>query len=95
MARQLTLEQCYKIAAWQDVFRSWLQFSKSLRSFLAVTLLRRSPDLMPWDVLLWGFIKSKVYAIKRRDLSQLEERIRTACGEVGEEMLQKVGEACV
>ena len=36
-----------------------------------------------------------MYATKTRDLSQLEEIIHTACTEVGDEMLQNVGEACV
>ncbi len=53
------------------------------------------PDLTPCDFFLWSYIKSKVYATKPHDLSQLEERIRMACSEVGEVMLQNVGEACV
>ena len=46
-------------------------------------------------LFLWGHIKSKVYATKPLNLSQLKERIRTTCCEVGKEMLQNVGEACV
>lgn len=32
---------------------------------------------------------------KARDLSQLEEKVRRACSEIEEEMLQNVGQTCV
>ena len=48
----------------------------------------RLPNLTPCDFFLWGRIKSRVYATKPLKLSELKERIRTACSELGEEMLQ-------
>ena len=46
-------------------------------------------------LFLWGYIKSKVYSTEPLDLSELEERICTASSEVGEEMLQNVGETAL
>ena len=36
----------------------------------------RSPDLTPLDFLVWGFVKSKVYRVKIRDVDHLKRRIR-------------------
>lgn len=55
----------------------------------------RSPDLTPCDFFLWGYIKSKVYATKPRNLAELEEKIRTACTQIDEQMLQNVGKECI
>ena len=55
----------------------------------------RSLDFTPCDFFLWSNIKSKVYITKPLDLSELKERIHTACSAVGEEMLRSVGEAAL
>ncbi len=49
----------------------------------------RSPDLTPCDFFLWGFIKSKVYATKPTDITDLKQRIRDGFGEVTAEMRQE------
>ena len=49
----------------------------------------RSPDLTPCDLFLWGFIKSKVYATKSRDITERKERIIAAFGEITVEMREK------
>lgn len=36
----------------------------------------RSPDLTPLDFYLWGYLKTKVYVIKPRNIEELETRIR-------------------
>ena len=53
-----------------------------------------SPDLTSRDSFLWGYIKSKVYGTRPRDLPTLEECIRNACASVTLEMLSNVGQAC-
>ncbi len=49
----------------------------------------RSPDLSVCDFFLWGFIKSKVYTTRPRDILELKARIVNAFGEVTSEMRQK------
>jgi len=50
----------------------------------------RSPDLNPCDYFLWGYLKSKVYATKPRDLDQLEQAIRTEVASIQGEMTERV-----
>ena len=69
-----SVTQCAKCAAW-------FEWSKSVAA--------RSPDLTPCDFFLWGFVKSKVYATKPRDIPELKERIFAAFEEIAVEMWQK------
>ena len=46
----------------------------------------RSPDLTPCDFFLWGFLKSKVYATRPRDIPDLKQRIVSAFSEVTVDM---------
>ena len=38
----------------------------------------RSPDLIPMDFWLWGYVKSKVYQFHPQTVSDLKDAIRTA-----------------
>ena len=46
----------------------------------------RSPDLTPCDFFLWGFLKSKVYGTRPRDMEELRERLISDFDEVTAEM---------
>ncbi len=48
-----------------------------------------SPNLSVCDFFLWGFIKSKVYTTRPRDIPELKERIVNAFGEITREIRQK------
>ncbi|GBM28304.1 hypothetical protein AVEN_233179-1 [Araneus ventricosus] len=50
----------------------------------------RSPDLNPFDFLLWGYIKQRVYATPPSTLQKLRNRITDACGSVSPAMLYNV-----
>lgn len=47
----------------------------------------RSPDLTVCDYFLWGYLKSKVYINKPRNIQELKDSIRQEIATVGEEML--------
>uniref|UniRef100_A0AC34FPT4 DUF4817 domain-containing protein n=1 Tax=Panagrolaimus sp. ES5 TaxID=591445 RepID=A0AC34FPT4_9BILA len=49
----------------------------------------RSPDLTPLDFFLWGYVKSKVYAVPIRDLEHLKERIVDAFVDLTPEMIRR------
>ena len=46
----------------------------------------RSPDLIPPDFFLWGFVKDQVYGTPVRDLADLQERIYAAVNNVTPQM---------
>ena len=49
----------------------------------------RSPDLSPPDFfLLWGALKGKAYANKRRTIQELENNIRREIAAISEDVLQ-------
>lgn len=50
----------------------------------------RSPDLTPLDFFLWGYLKSRVYYSKPRDLEELRERIRFECRHIDQGMRENV-----
>jgi len=51
----------------------------------------RSPDLTPWNFLLWGYIKDCVYIPPMPcDLPQLRQRIMVAVAAIDRQMLQRV-----
>lgn len=50
----------------------------------------RSPDLTPIDFFLWGYIKSKVYAVECQSRDEMMERITDAFRTVTQEMLRNV-----
>ncbi len=52
----------------------------------------RSPDLSCCDYFLWGYLKSKVYINKPRDLEQLRANIERESAAISNEMLKKVTE---
>lgn len=49
----------------------------------------RSPDLTPLDYFLWGYLKSKVYQIKPRDLDELRNRILQETALVDRNMIRR------
>ena len=54
----------------------------------------RSLDLTPYD-FFWVYVKSRVNAIKPRDLPTLEARICDTCANITPDMLSNVGAVCV
>jgi hypothetical protein len=48
----------------------------------------QSPDIIPLDFFLWGYVKNIVYATKVTSVEQLCERIRGAIETVTPQMLQ-------
>ncbi|GFY24760.1 uncharacterized protein TNCV_1018061 [Trichonephila clavipes] len=50
----------------------------------------RSCDLTPLDYLLWGYVKSLVYADKPHTLDHLEDNIRRVIADIRPQMLEKV-----
>ena len=47
----------------------------------------RSPDLTPCDFFLWGYVKSRVYAVPVTTMEQLKDRIKDAFAHIPTEML--------
>ncbi|GFV89116.1 uncharacterized protein TNCV_4913151 [Trichonephila clavipes] len=50
----------------------------------------RSCDLTPLDYILWGYVKSLVYADKPQTLDHLEDNIRRVIADIRPQMLEKV-----
>jgi len=50
----------------------------------------RSPDLTLPDFFLWGYLKSKVYDCKPRNLQELMDNIRETCKSITPQMLMNV-----
>lgn len=50
----------------------------------------RSPDLIPLDFFLWGYIKDKVYSSVPDNLNDLKDKISEACASVSPQMLRNV-----
>lgn len=89
----LAVANIYQVSFQQDGARA--HCSREVRAFLdeqcpngwigcwgPVKWAPRLPDLTLWDSFLWGYINSKVYGTKPRDLPTLEERLRNACASV-------------
>ncbi|GFW77070.1 uncharacterized protein TNCV_2725001 [Trichonephila clavipes] len=49
----------------------------------------RSCDLTPLDYILWGYVKSFVYADKPQTLDHLEDNIRRVIADIRPQMLEK------
>ena len=74
---------------WSRAVRNWLDMKFAGRWIGRGGPVRwpaRSPDLTPCDFFLWGFIKSKVYGTRPRDIEELKERVSSAFDEVTAEM---------
>ncbi|XP_044255269.1 uncharacterized protein LOC123005541 [Tribolium madens] len=55
----------------------------------------RSPDLTAPDFLLWGYLKSQVYANKPQTIAALKENIRQECEQLSPEILRNVMENAI
>lgn len=70
-------------------FRKWIG-NKAPVELGNILWPARSPDLSPLDFAIWGFIKSKVYATRTRDLEHLKNKIREAFRSITPEMLRNI-----
>ena len=50
----------------------------------------RSPDLLPCDFFLWGYLKGKVYVDKPRDIPQLQNAIEREMRAIPRQMCDQV-----
>jgi len=50
----------------------------------------RSPDLIPCDYFLWGYLKTKVFETKPRTIADLKQRIQDEVAAIPVEMLREV-----
>ena len=48
----------------------------------------RSPDIIPLDFFLWGYVKDKVFSTPVPDITNLKARITDAFATVTEDMLE-------
>ncbi|XP_025266325.1 uncharacterized protein LOC105254594 isoform X2 [Camponotus floridanus] len=55
----------------------------------------RSPDLSVCDFFLWGYLKSRVYETKPKDLEELKTEIRRHAAAIPKSMLEKVYDSFV
>lgn len=80
-------------------------FATAVRSWLDVNLPNRwigrrgpvewpprSPDLTPLDFYLWGYLKSKVYASRPRNIEELKLNIVSEISQISRNTLLRVGE---
>ncbi len=49
----------------------------------------RSPDLSPFDFFLWGYLKDIVFKTPSTTITELQDRIKTACEEIQEDVCRK------
>ena len=61
----------------------------------SIELPTRSPDLTPPDFFLWGYLKSIIYRDKPSTLTELRNRIATACAEIDNIMCDHVCKSVV
>ena len=52
----------------------------------------RSPDLSICDFFLWGYLKSKVYARKPRNIDELKNKIKEEIASIPLEVIHRVVE---
>ncbi|GFX34598.1 uncharacterized protein TNCV_3658361 [Trichonephila clavipes] len=80
---------CHTARAKIDLLKD--TFSDRLISrFGPVNWPPRSCDLTPLDYILWGYVKSLVYADKPQTLDHLEDNIRRVIADIRPQMLEKV-----
>jgi hypothetical protein len=81
------------------------QWGRIVRDYLDATFLNRwlgrdgplarppqSPDIIPLDFFLWGYVKDKVYATKVTGVEDLKTRIRDAITPINRGMLARTWE---
>lgn len=52
----------------------------------------RSPDILVCDFFLWGYLKSKVYAQKPRNIDELKNKIKEEIANIPLEVIHRVVE---
>ena len=50
----------------------------------------RSPDLSPYDVFLWGYLKEKVFKYRPRSLEGFKERTQQEIDSIPPELTRRV-----
>jgi len=50
----------------------------------------RSPDLIPCDVFLWGYLKEKVFRHRPRSVEDLKERIQQEIDSIPPELTRRI-----
>ena len=48
----------------------------------------RSPDITPFDIFLWGYVKDKVFSTLIPDITILKARVTDALATITEDMLE-------
>lgn len=96
LVRDLTYHP-YKLMVTQELlptdYAQCLAFQTRLISRLTdFNWPRRSPDLTVSDFFLWGYLKSRVYTTKPRDLEELKTKIHEEILIITLDMQQKVYE---
>ncbi|GFX65330.1 transposable element Tc1 transposase [Trichonephila clavipes] len=80
---------CHTARATIDLLKDTL-VDRLISRFGPVNWPPRSCDLTPLDYLLWGYVKSLVYADKPQTLDHLEDNIRRVIADIRPQMLEKV-----
>ncbi|PSN56132.1 hypothetical protein C0J52_03356 [Blattella germanica] len=93
-------EQTVNGARYLDMLQIWLmpQLNEQKDDFVRIPTRRntdslppRSPDLIPCDFFLWGFVKERVFSPPLPlNIDDFKQRIRQAVASVDADMLQRV-----
>ncbi|GFV07250.1 transposable element Tc3 transposase [Trichonephila clavipes] len=79
---------CHTARATIDILKDTFG-DRLISRFGPVNWPPRSCDLTPLDYLLWGYVKSMVYADKLQTLDHLEDNIRRVIADVRPQILEK------
>ncbi|GFV07228.1 uncharacterized protein TNCV_1312261 [Trichonephila clavipes] len=80
---------CHTAPATIDLLKNTFG-DRLISRFGPVICSPRSCDLTPLDYVLWGSVKSLVYADKPQTLDHLEDNIRRVIADIRPQMLEKV-----
>ncbi|GFS99310.1 uncharacterized protein TNCV_1601211 [Trichonephila clavipes] len=80
---------CHTARATIDLLKDTLG-DRLISRFGPVNWPPRSCDLTPLDYLLWGYVKSLVYAGKPQTLDHVEDNIRRVIADIRPQMLENV-----
>ncbi|GFW03938.1 uncharacterized protein TNCV_2050541 [Trichonephila clavipes] len=80
---------CHTVRATIDLLKDTFG-DRLISRFGPVNWPPRSCDLTPLDYILWGYVKSLVYADKPQTLDHLEDNIHRVIAHIRPQMLEKV-----